>query len=195
MNVNRFWFLFTGGLPFATESPSPSSGLLSFLSSLPLIFTHRPHIALSILLRLVDLDSDLSSLPPPDHGGHSNPLFQEDPLNNYMEEVEVLAVACQAVQLLLSTHTAYLQTQLDTLVGKLVATATHFLGSQSGENVQGLLFSPWERPGHYLGLCRLTLLSEAILVGSGECGIHGNKDQPPWSKLGKYVALKNRFLV
>ena len=183
----------------ATESPSPSSGLLSFLSSLPLLFTDQPHIALSVLLKLVALDSDLSAAPPSDSGIHSNPLFEEDPLNNYMEEAEVLAAACQAVQLLLSTHTTnlqtqpHLQTQLDTLVRELVATATHFLGSESGENVEGLSFSPWERPGHYLGLCRLTLLSEAVLVGCGECGIHGNQDL--WSKLKKYAALGNRLLV
>ena len=142
--------------------PSPSSALNSFILSLPLILHHQPHVTLKILLHLVDLDA---SILEKRSSYTSNLLFEEDPLNNYMEEMTVLADVCNAMKTLIAHHHEQLQEPLSHLVQHLCDIGSSLLveaklGGKNGRTVCNL--SPWDNPLLFLCLCKVTLVSEAV---------------------------------
>lgn len=168
--------------------PSASSALPSFLSVLPHVFREHPNTALTVLLQLVALDSE----PSETDSDHSNLLFEEDPLNNYMEETVVLAAACRGVQTLVSSHYRQLESAIGHTAQQLCSTATALLERCS--EVGGVSFSPWENPKLYLGLCRVSLLSEAIVCGCVDASL-SHCQSLPMDQLREYAALKSKLLL
>lgn len=155
----------------ASTSPSPGSALQSFIKALPSILHHCPHTTLSVLLHLVDLDA--SQQVESKSGVDCNPLFEVDPPNNYTEEVVVLTAVSQALKILTASYCEALHKHLVTLaqqvqhVGNLML-AQVTLGSKDGPI--SYKFSPWDKPHVYLGLCKVALLSEAVVDGTLQAG-------------------------
>ena len=179
----------SSALPSASSTiPSASSALPSFLSILPHVFRDHPSTALTVLLQLVALDSE----PSKTDSDHGNLLFEEDPLNNYMEETVVLAAACQGVQTLVSSHYHQLESAIGHTAQQLCSTATALL--QRCSEVGGVSFSPWEKPKLYLGLCRVSLLSEAIVSVCVDVSLP-HCQSLPMDQLREYAALKSKLLL
>ena len=68
------------------ESPNPSSALEWFTKSIPVMVSDLG-LALSTLLRLLPSDPQITSSHT---SGPSNPLFDEDPINEYAEDVVII---------------------------------------------------------------------------------------------------------
>ena len=153
----------------ANQTPSACSALCSYIASLPLIFPNHPHITFTLLLQLVNLNASEAS-----HGG-GNLLFEEDPLNNYMEEIVVLTETCRAMKTLISVYHEQLHKPLLVLTEQLcslanslqmklpdaIDTAFHNLSAE---------FSPWEKQDVFLTLCKVCLLAGAVVDGVVEAG-------------------------
>ena len=153
----------------ANQTPSPSSALCSYIASLPLVFPHHPHTTFTLLLQLVNLNaSELS------HGG-GNLLFQEDPLNNYMEEIVVLTETCSAMKTLIGVHHEQLHKPLLVLTEQLCSRASSLQMKLSDatdiEQVNSEVFhefSPWEKQHVFLALSKVCLLAGAVVDGMVE---------------------------
>ena len=172
--------------------PSASSALRSYITSLPLLLHHCPHTTLSVLLQLVDLDESLAKKSD----GTNNLLFEEDPLNNYMEEISVLTAACRALKTLLSNHCEELCEPLISLVQKVQSIGTFLLAevTSSDDNINSRMvgkFSPWDQRQVFLGLCKVALLSQAIVDGASERLPALDLVEP----LTKYTELKMELLI
>ena len=117
----------------------------------------------------MDLESSLTLKTPTEIG---NLLFEEDPLNNYMEEITVLVAVCRAVESLLSSHSRELkQVFLD--LAKQVKDVAIILFSRVNSSENGCAVervSPWDEQHVFHGLCKVALLSEALVNGAGRAG-------------------------
>lgn len=147
------------------QTPSSSSALQSYLTSLPLILHRHPHTPLTILLGLIDLESIEKELKPRDQ---TNILFEEDPLNNYLEEMVVISAAGAALETLLSHHTTELLSTVESLI-ELIRRVTTALESKRSIQVQ---FSPWNERNIFLGLSKVSLVSRAVTNGMKRAGSH-----------------------
>jgi hypothetical protein len=152
----------------ACPSPSSSSALQSFVSSLPLVLYRDPQSAFTVLLHLLNLDS---SQVESRSSGTSNLLFEEDPLNNYLEEVVVLASACRALKTLVTHHSEKL---LDRLFGlaEQVTSSTLLVEVNFDQCTSASMckFSPWDKPQMFLRLYKVALVSEAVVNGTEKRG-------------------------
>lgn len=109
-----------------------------------------------------------------------------------MEEMVVLAAACQGVQTLISSHHHQLELAISHTARQLCSTATALLERCS--EVGGVSFSPWEKPKLYLGLCRVSLLSEAIVIGCADMSFP-HSHSLPLDQLREYAVLKSKLLL
>ena len=159
----------------ANQTPSACSALCSYIASLPLIFPNHPHTTFTLLLQLVNLNASEAS-----HGG-GNLLFEEDPLNNYMEEIVVLTEICHAMKTLISVYHEQLHKPLLVVTEQLCSLAnslqmklpdaadTERVNSEAFHNLPAE-FSPWEKQDVFLALCKVCLLAGAIVDGVVEAG-------------------------
>ena len=147
----------------ANQTPSASSALCSYIASLPLVFPHHPHTIFTLLLQLVNFNASEAS-----HGG-GNLLFEEDPLNNYMEEIVVLTETCSAMKTLIGVHHEHLHKPLLVLTEQLCSRASSLqmeLSDATDINSEVFHeFSPWEKQHAFLTLCKVCLLAEAVVDG------------------------------
>ena len=114
----------------------------------------------------MDLESSLTLKTPTEIG---NLLFEEDPLNNYMEEITVLVAVCRAVESLLSSHSRELKQDLAKQVKDVaILLFSRVNSSENGCAVERV--SPWDEQHVFHGLCKVALLSEALVNGAGRAG-------------------------
>ena len=186
----------------ASERPSPSSALHSYILSLPIILHHHPTTTFNILLRLVDLDTSLVNVVENKSQGSGNVLFEEDPLNNYMEEVRVLTAACRAMKYLIASHCKQLHNHLVSLAQQVHTIAkslqTHYSESTCasvGFETSFIVnrFSPWDRPQVFLALCKVALLCEAVVDGAMDAG--HSESHELIKLLSHYTELKTTLLL
>lgn len=101
--------------------------------------------------------------------GSGNLLFEEDPLNNYMEEVVVLTIACRAIKTLIVSHCEVLHKPLVVLAQQLCSVASNLQAKLNSDAVElcptDRMFSPWDEPQVFLGFSKVSLLSEAVVDG------------------------------
>lgn len=180
-----------------SEKPSPSSALHSYITSLPIIL-HHPTTTFNILLHLVDLDTSLVNVVENKARCFGNVLFEEDPLNNYIEEVRVLTAACRAIKDLIVCHCKQLHNRLVSLAQQLHIVATNLQTNYSELTCTSVdftsfivnRFSPWDKPHVFLALCKVALLCEAGVVEA--CYSEG---QEPIKLLTHYTELKTALLL
>ena len=106
-------------------------------------------------------------------------LFEEDPLNNYMEEIRVLTAACEAVETLLAGHCCELLQSVVSLTRRLQTISKALIDNHE----RGGYLSPWDQPQVFLGLCKVSLLSEAVVKGLHQAGCSHQQ-------LNEFVSLK-----
>ena len=165
-----YYFPLENACVLATSSHlSASSALNSYIQSLPLLLHNHPQITHTILLHLLHFDTILVDIKS--SGSSTNLLFEEDPLNNYMEEMNVLTVVCGAMKTLVACHCDQLHQPLISLiqqlydVGRALLVEANFQESSSEDGHVLCGFSPWDCPVLFLGLCKVTLVSEAVVDG------------------------------
>ena len=141
-----------------TSHPSSSSALQLYLSCLPLVLHRHPQTALKILLGLVGHESLRLEKE------NENVLFDEDPLNNYMEEISVLRVSCRAIETLLTSHSEDVKETLARVSEQVQSEATALKAKLEGRMCPSS-FSPWDEPNVFIGLCKVFLLSDAVVNG------------------------------
>lgn len=129
------------------DSLNPSSALKFFISSLPRLF---PKTSWDFLLSLLpETSSNPPSLP-------ANPLFDEDPVNDYAEELVVMKHVVQEMQALLS--------QSGCLTGgHYEALASHLPVDSSEENAVSSV-CVWENTKISLSSRKVELLSPLLTM-------------------------------
>lgn len=142
----------------AVESLNPSLAMEWFIKSIPALIPNLPDLALSTLLHL--LPDDLGD--PTDSS--SNLLFDEDPINEYTEDVVVLQHICSCLRGMLAKHEELISHQLildhlDTKSEKL---------SKKDEDSSSVNISAWENPKQFMKRVRCNLLHSAL--GNVESG-------------------------
>ena len=147
-------------IAMASTSPSPPSALQTFIIALPVILHHCPHTTLSVLLHLVDLDA--SQQVEAKSVVDCNPLFEPDLPNNYAEEVVVLTAVSWAFNILIASHYEALHRCLVTLARQVQHVMLSHITLSSNISCN---LSPWDKPHVYLGLCKVALISEAVVDG------------------------------
>ena len=168
MWIYTIFFLLEGACVLATSShPSASSALNSYIHFLPFLLHNHPQITHTILLHLLHLDTLLVDIKS--SGRATNLLFEEDPLNNYMEEMNVLTVVCGAMKTLVACYCDQLHERLISFIQQ-VCDVGKVLLAEINIGLEDILcsFSPWDHPVLFLGLCKVTLVSEAVVDGLAE---------------------------
>ena len=141
----------------SVESPNPSSALEWFIQSIPVMFSDLD-LALSTLLHLVPDDSAIAS-----SSGPSNPLFDEDPINEYAEDVVLLHHVAGCLRDTLRKHKE-LPTQhliADYLNPKSNVTELASEGD-SEDFPHSSQLSVWENPKLFMVLVRRHLLQGVL---------------------------------
>ena len=165
------------------QCPSCSSALQSYLISLPIILGHVPQKTLEFLLRIVDLPSSHADKPAP--VGSGNLLFEEDPLNNYMEEITVLRAACSAMETLIANHCKSLNVLS---LAQQVKSVGSSLLAKLDSNI-----SPWTEQHWFHDLCKVALVREALVNGVHRSGSdYGIK---AIELLNDFVHIKSKILI
>ena len=150
----------------AIECPNPSSALEWFIKSIPKMISDLD-LALSTLLHLVPGDLMITS-----SSGPSNPLFDEDPINEYAEDVILLQHIASCLRDTLSKHkelpiqdliTDYLNQEPNNVTKELGESSLSPSDAPSSSQLQ---LSVWENPKLFMMLVRRHLL-EGILETAG----------------------------
>ena len=137
----------------SVESPNPSSALEWFIESIPVIISDLD-LALSTLLRLVPGDPDITS-----SGGSSNPLFDEDPINEYTEDVVLLQHITSCLRDTLNKRKELTQ---DLIMAHLNPKNPNIggLAAEGGEDYSQM--SAWENPKLFMKLVKRYLLQNVL---------------------------------
>lgn len=188
--VNLIYFLvsesvsladLSGKIDFETSHPSSSSALQSYILCLPYTLHRYPQTALTILLCLVDLESLLVEKE------HENVLFEEDPLNNYMEEISVLRTACKALEVVVAAHYGDLKEILR--LSQQVKNMATVVIARLEISTDSDIFSPWDEPNVFHGVCKVSLVSEALVNGVQKSGSSQELIEPLKPYVNLYFAL------
>ena len=149
-------------MELSIESPNPSSALECFIKSIPKMISDLD-LALSTLLHLVSGDLIIPSSSSP-----SNPLFDEDPINEYAEDVVLLQHITGCLRDTLSKHkelpiqdliTDYLNPQPNNVIEELGESSLSPSDADSSLSV-------WENPKLFMMLVRRHL-SRGVLGTAG----------------------------
>ena len=108
-------------------------------------------MVLDILLGLLSLEDK-----QPMEKSSSNLLFDEDCLNDYMEEVILTQNICDCIEDFIRTHHSVPSPELQSLVEKLALQLQSILPECSFD-------SPWEKQITFVYICKVLLLSRALL--------------------------------
>ena len=143
----------------SVESPNPSSALEWFIQSIPVMFSDLD-LVLSTLLHLVPDDSVITS-----SSGPSNPLFDEDPINEYAEDVVLLQHVAGCLRDTLRKRIE-LPTQdliiADYLNPKSNVNELASEGGNSEDSPRSSQLSVWENPKLFMVLVRRHLLQGVL---------------------------------
>ena len=145
----------------SVESPNPSSALEWFIKSVPAMISDL-NLALSTLLHLVPGDSVITS-----SSSLSNPLFDEDPVNEYAEDVVLLQHIASSLRDMLSKHKELHAQDLiaDYLDPKLNVTELASEGDSEDSPRPGssqLSISVWGNPKLFMMLVKRHLLQDVL---------------------------------
>ena len=149
-------------MELSIESPNPSSALECFIKSIPKMISDLD-LALSTLLHLVPGDLIITSSSSP-----SNPLFDEDPINEYAEDVVLLQHITGCLRDTLSKHkelpiqdliTDYLNPKPNNVIEELGESSLSPSDADSSLSV-------WENPKLFMMLVRRHL-SRGVLGTAG----------------------------
>ena len=111
-----------------------------------------PDLALSTLFHLLPNDSgDVAD-------SSSNPLFDEDPVNEYIEDVVVLQHISSCLRCLLANHDELLSHEL--ILDHLDTKSEK--ASQKDEDSFSVNISAWENPKQFMKLIRCNLLQSVL---------------------------------
>lgn len=149
----------------SVESPNPSSALEWFIKSIPAMISDLD-LALSTLLHLVPGDLAITS-----SSGPSNALFDEDPVNEYAEDVVLLQHVASCLRDTLSKHKG-LPTQ-DRIVDYLnpksddVTELASVGDSEDSSGSRSSRLSVWENPKLFMVLVRRHLLQGVMRTTTG----------------------------
>ena len=108
-------------------------------------------MALDILFGLLSLEDKR-----PMDSSSSNPLFDEDRLNDNLEEVVLTQSICDCIEGFIRTHQSLSGLELQSLVEKLIFQLQSTYPKCS-------FSSPWEKQYAFMYVCKLVLLSRALL--------------------------------
>jgi hypothetical protein len=151
--------LLAAGVGLSIESPNPSSALEWFIKSIPAMISDLD-LALSTLLRLVPGDLMIMS-----SSGPSNPLFDEDPINEYAEDVVLLQHIAGSLRDTLSKHKELpIQDLITDCLNPRPNNVTE-LGESSPSPLDApgsSLLSVWENPKLFMMLVRRHLLQGVL---------------------------------
>lgn len=150
--------LLAAGEGFSVESPNPSSALEWFIKSVPTIISGLD-LALSTLLCLVPGDPAMAS-----SSGSSNPLFDEDPINEYAEDIVLLQHITGCLRDTLSKHKELPAQDLIIDYLDIKNPITELASDSKGdEDASGSdRFSVWENPKLFMMLVRRHLLQGVL---------------------------------
>ena len=131
------------------QNPNAPSVLKWFLKMISVMLPRE--MALDILLGLLSLEDKM-----PMDSSSGNVLFDEDRLNDYLEEVVLTQSICDCIEDFIRTHHSLPCSELQSLVEKLVFQLQSIHSECS-------FISPWEKQYTFMYICKLVLLSRALL--------------------------------
>ena len=136
----------------AIKSPNPSSAMEWFIKSIPMMVPGLPELALSTLLYLIpnDLEED------PSDNNSSNPLFDEDPINEYAEDVLLLQHISRCLTDLFAKHKELTH---ELILDYLHTSTGSAKVSKRDEEVN---ISIWENPKQFMTLVRWNFLQHTL---------------------------------
>lgn len=142
------------------ESPNPSSALRWFVKSLPVLL-RNPTISFDILLSLLPPDvvsfQSMHTLAQDSQPSPiSNLLFDEDPVNDYAEEVVILQLVVRALEDIISTLSPT-QTLTAVQIDNLMKTVPSLQRDENGDQMNNES-SPWEDSTGFMHRTKLKLL-------------------------------------
>ncbi len=156
------------------ESPNPSSALEWFIELIPVMISDLD-LALSTLLHLVPGDLMITS-----SSGPSNPLFDEDPINEYAEDVVLLQHIAGCLRDTLSKHKELpIQDLITDCLNPMSNNVTELgesLPSPSDAPGSSLL-SVWENPNVFMMLVRRHLLQGVLGTGANGGLLEGTEEK------------------
>lgn len=156
-------------MELSIESPNPSSALECFIKSIPKMISDLD-LALSTLLHLVPGDVMITS-----SSGPSNPLFDEDPINEYAEDVVLLQHIASCLRDTLSKHK---ELPIQDLIADYLNPEPNNVIEELGESSlspsdAGSSLSVWENPKLFMMLVRRHLWHSVL----GTAGLSGGREE------------------
>ena len=149
--------LLAAGVGLSVESPNPSSALEWFIKSIPAMISDLD-LALSTLLHLVPGDQVITS-----SSGPSNPLFDEDPVNEYAEDVVLLQHIAGCLRDTLSEHKELLTQDFITDYLNPKSNVAKLASEGDGEDSPGSSrLSVWKNPKLFMMLVRRHLFQGVV---------------------------------
>lgn len=134
------------------QNTTAYSALLTFLGSLFSLFPRHKAQCFSILLDLISLD------PEPPSEGSANPLFDEDPINNYKEEARLVQITGRCLSVFVKVHHAEVADQLQQLCERVALVL-----QLHQQELLGCSMKLWEQPCKVLLLYKLLILRMVLL--------------------------------
>jgi len=134
------------------QNPTAYSALSTFLGSLFSLFPRHKAQCFSILLDLISLD------PEPPSEGSANPLFDEDPINNYKEEARLVQITGRWLSVFVKVHHAEVADQLQQLCERVALVL-----QLHQQELLGCSMKLWEQPRKVLLLYKLLILRMVLL--------------------------------
>ena len=131
------------------QSPNAPSVLKWFLKMISVMLPRE--IVLDILLGLLALENN-----PPVDNSSGNVLFDEDRLNDYLEEVVLARNICDCIEDFVHIQHSLPGSELQPLVERLIFQLQSIHPKCS-------VISPWEQQYTFLYICKLVFLSKALL--------------------------------
>ena len=160
--------LFSAAAGLSVESPNPSSAMVLFIESIPTMIAD-PNLALSTLLCLVP--NNLELLPD----ASSNPLFNEDAVNEYAEDVVILQHVTNCISRMINTHKEFPHHFISDCLTPLVT---------KDEQYSPVNISIWENPRQFMKLVREHYL-RSVLEDSSRCSSTSVTDKMEISALSR----------
>ena len=136
----------------SVHHPTAYSALKTFLESLFFLFPEYNVQCFGILLDLISVDSEHVSERP------TNPLFDEDPINNYREEARLVQIVGKCLEEFVVIHYADVAHQLEQLSERVALLFQLHL-----QELLCCCLELWEEPDKFLFLYKLLVLRKVLL--------------------------------
>ena len=152
INVACCMFSSSASLGNSVRHPTAYSALKTFLESLFFLFPECKVQCFGILLDLISVGSEHVSERP------TNPLFDEDPINNYKEEARLVQIIGKCLEQFVVTHYAEVMHQLQQLCERVTLLLQLHL-----QELLSCCLKFWEQPNKFLFLYKLLVLRKVLL--------------------------------